>query len=99
MLAGLQDFIEQHPSGDILIVLHQMGSHGPAYYRRYPEAFRVFTPTCETSQLDNCDRDQIVNTYDNTIIYTDYFLARVIDFLRAYDDRFETAMLYAGDHG
>ncbi len=99
MLSGLREFIEQHPEGDILIVLHQMGSHGPAYFKRYPPEFQVFKPTCETSQLDSCNQSQIGNTYDNTILYTDFFLGNVIELLRSYDDRFETGMLYAGDHG
>jgi len=99
MLSGLQDFIEQKENGDILIVLHQMGSHGPAYYRRYPDAFRVFVPSCDTNELDSCSEEEIGNTYDNTILYTDHFLGQVIEFLRDYDDRFETVMLYASDHG
>ena len=99
MLAGLQSYIDRQTSEDILIVLHQMGSHGPAYYKRYPPEFRVFTPTCDTSQLDSCSKSEIGNAYDNTILYTDHFLGEVIDLLRSYDDRFETVMLYASDHG
>lgn len=99
MLTGLDDYIGNHPYGDILIVLHQMGSHGPAYYKRYPEAFHVFEPTCDTNQLDDCSAAEIGNAYDNTIVYTDHFLARVIEFLGNYDDRFETALLYVSDHG
>ncbi len=99
MLDGLQSFIDRHPSGDILIVLHHMGSHGPAYYKRYPETFRRFTPTCETSQLNACSAEEISNTYDNTLLYTDYFLSKVIALLRGNDDRFETAMIYVSDHG
>jgi lipid A ethanolaminephosphotransferase len=99
MLAGLQEYIDSHPEGDLLIVLHQMGSHGPAYYKRYPDAFRKFTPTCDSSQLDNCSAEEISNSYDNTILYTDHFLAEVIELLHSNDDHFETVMLYAGDHG
>ncbi|MEJ8566435.1 phosphoethanolamine transferase [Elongatibacter sediminis] len=99
MLAGLQSLVDRQPSGDILIVLHQMGSHGPAYYKRYPESYRVFRPTCESEQLDSCTEEQISNSYDNTIRYTDHFLARVVDFLHSNDARFETAMVYISDHG
>lgn len=99
LLAGLQDYVDQQGSGDILIILHQMGSHGPAYYKRYPPAFEVFKPTCKSSLLDECSTEEINNTYDNTILYTDYFLSLVIDFLRDNDERFETAMLYVSDHG
>ncbi|MEJ2534210.1 MAG: phosphoethanolamine--lipid A transferase [Gammaproteobacteria bacterium] len=99
LLAGLDSYIETHPSGDILIVLHQMGSHGPAYHKRYPPRFRVFEPTCDTAQLDQCTSEEIDNSYDNTIVYTDYFLSRAIDLLRRYDAEFDTVMLYVGDHG
>ncbi len=99
MLVGLQEYVDAHPSGDILIVLHQMGSHGPAYYKRYPDAYRKFTPTCDTSQLDDCAPETIGNAYDNTILYTDHFLSQAIDFLMRNDSRFETGLLYVSDHG
>jgi lipid A ethanolaminephosphotransferase len=84
---------------DMLIVLHQKGSHGPAYYKRVPEQFRRFTPVCETSELQQCSREQIVNAYDNTILYTDYVLAKLIDLLKQQPDSVDTAMIYASDHG
>jgi len=99
MLEGLQAYVDGQAKGDILIILHQMGSHGPAYFKRYPPEFRRFTPTCDTSQLDDCTLDAIVNSYDNSILYTDWFLAQAIDLLRRNDDRFETALMYVGDHG
>ncbi|ROH87310.1 phosphoethanolamine--lipid A transferase [Pseudomethylobacillus aquaticus] len=99
MLAGLPAHIEQHQDQDMLIVLHQMGSHGPAYYKRYPADFEQFKPACQSSNLADCSSEEIVNAYDNTLLYTDYFLAEVIDLLKQYDGRFETAMLYVSDHG
>lgn len=99
MLAGLDEWIEATESGDVAIVLHQMGNHGPAYYKRYPKAFERFTPVCETTALENCTEAEITNAYDNALLYTDYFLAQVIHFLEQYDDRFETAMFYISDHG
>ena len=99
MLSGLKEYIDARPAGDIVIVLHQMGSHGPSYYQRYPLKFEVFTPACHTNELKDCTKEELDNVYDNTILYTDYFLSRVIDFLKQYDDRFETAMFYASDHG
>lgn len=98
MLDGLQKYIDAQ-TGDILIVLHQMGNHGPAYYKRYPEAFERFTPVCRTNDLGSCTHDEIINAYDNAILYTDYFLSRVISLLKSNDDKFETAMLYVSDHG
>ncbi|MDZ4184979.1 MAG: phosphoethanolamine--lipid A transferase [Desulfuromonadales bacterium] len=99
MLAGLQNFIEQQRSGDILIVLHQMGNHGPAYYKRYPARFQIFAPVCATNQLEECHPEEISNAYDNAVLYTDYFLAQVVDLLKENDGTFDTAMLYMSDHG
>lgn len=99
MLIGLQEYIDAQPKGDITIVLHQMGNHGPAYYKRYPQSFERFTPTCKTNQLEECSNEEIGNTYDNAILYTDYFLDKVINLLKKNSDRFETAMLYMSDHG
>ena len=98
MLSGLQEYIDSHPTGDILIVLHQMGNHGPAYYKRYPKDFEVFTPVCETNQLEECTKEEIGNSYDNAILYTDYFLSKVIELLKQ-NSRFEAAMFYISDHG
>ena len=83
---------------DMFIVLHQKGSHGPAYYRRVPERFRTFVPVCQTSELQKCTRQEIVNAYDNTIFYTDYVLDKVIKLLQSYP-ALNTAMLYMSDHG
>lgn len=99
MLADLQNYIDLHPRGDILIVLHQMGNHGPAYYKRYPQAFEKFKPACRESDLSLCSRDEIVNAYDNAILYTDHFLAKAIELLQKNDSKFETGLFYVSDHG
>jgi lipid A ethanolaminephosphotransferase len=80
-------------------VLHQKGSHGPSYYLRYPKQFEGFRPVCRTNQLENCTPEQIVNAYDNSIVYTDHMLARTITLLKAQSARFDTALLYVSDHG
>ncbi|MBU0542992.1 MAG: phosphoethanolamine transferase, partial [Gammaproteobacteria bacterium] len=84
---------------DLLIVLHQMGNHGPAYYKRYPPEFERFTPVCKTNVLSKCTDEEINNAYDNAILYTDYFLAQTIGLLKKFDSSHETAMLYVSDHG
>jgi lipid A ethanolaminephosphotransferase len=84
---------------DSVLVLHQIGSHGPAYYLRYPEAFRKFTPECQTAELGNCKDADIVNAYDNTILYTDHFLSGIIDKLKARSDKIAAGMIYMSDHG
>lgn len=99
MLKGLDQFIASKKGKDILIVLHQMGNHGPEYYRRYPKAFEQFTPTCKSGELSTCTQQEVDNAYDNAILYTDYFLSEVIRFLKQYDNTYETAMLYVSDHG
>ena len=99
MLVGLDDFIEKNRDKDILIVLHQMGNHGPAYYKRYTHEYEKYTPVCKTNQLQECKRQEIVNAYDNALRYTDNFLAQTIDFLKKYDENRTTAMLYMADHG
>lgn len=99
MLVGLQDYIDDQKKGDIVIVLHQMGNHGPAYYKRYPKKFEKFTPACQTNELADCSREEINNAYDNAILYTDYFLNQVVELLKRNDRKFETAMLYVSDHG
>lgn len=84
---------------DTVIVLHQIGSHGPAYYRRYEDGLRTFTPDCRTPDLPKCSLDEVRNAYDNTILETDAFLADVIEMLKSKDDRISSAFLYASDHG
>ncbi|AFL49715.1 lipid A ethanolaminephosphotransferase [Sinorhizobium fredii] len=84
---------------DSVIVLHQLGSHGPSYYLRYPEAFRRFTPDCRTPELMNCTTEEIVNAYNNTILYTDHVLASVARLLENHQDRIAGAMIYMSDHG
>jgi lipid A ethanolaminephosphotransferase len=99
MLIGLDNYIKKHKGKDILIILHQMGNHGPAYYKRYTKDFEKFKPVCKTNQLEQCSKDEISNAYDNAILYTDYFLSKTINFLKKYDKTHETAMIYMSDHG
>jgi lipid A ethanolaminephosphotransferase len=99
MLPYVQSYINNHPTGDIFIVLHQMGNHGPAYYKRYPDSFRVFKPACETNQLEKCSTEEIDNAYDNAILYTDYFLSKTIDLLDSNKKDFESTLIYVSDHG
>ncbi len=86
--------------GDAVIVLHMMGSHGPAYYKRYPPEFEKFTPVCKSSQFSHCTSEEIVNAYDNTILYADHVLAELAVKLKALDAAgHPTSMIYVSDHG
>lgn len=96
-LKALQDKAETITRNTV-IVLHQIGSHGPSYWLRYPPDRELFTPACKTPELTQCSTEEIVNAYDNTIAYTDWFLAQVIDLLDA-SDRVIPAMYYVSDHG
>jgi lipid A ethanolaminephosphotransferase len=83
---------------DTVLVLHQIGSHGPTYYLRYPEEFERFTPACRTAEFKKCTPQEITNAYDNTIAYTDQVLAETIEFLEGQAG-LTTALLYVSDHG
>ena len=100
LLDGLPELIRT-ASKDLVVVLHQKGSHGPAYAKRYPAGFGRFGPACATSEFDHCTRASIAAAYDNTILYTDTVLAQTIDLLRdaAHADGVDTALLYFSDHG
>ena len=84
---------------DTLILLHQMGNHGPAYYKRYPKEFEEYKPVCMTNELAKCDDQSVINAYDNAIRYTDYFLNNVINTLKKYEQDYDVVMVYISDHG
>lgn len=90
--------IPQDDNRPRLIVLHQMGSHGPAYYKRVPTQFKVFKPTCDTNAIQGCSRDALLNSYDNTLLYTDYVLDTLIETLKN-TTKYQTALWYLSDHG
>ncbi len=100
LLQGLPEIIRK-ASGDMVIVLHQKGSHGPSYWKRYPDAFKRFGPQCETNELSKCSTESIVAAYDNTIVYTDHVLARAIEILArsSAQDNVDTSLMYFSDHG
>lgn len=97
LLTGLAGKINAG-KGDQLIVLHQLGNHGPNYFERYPLRYERWKPVCKMGELDLCTKQEIVNAYDNAILYTDAVLAQLIDLLEAQAER-NTALLYVSDHG
>lgn len=97
LLENLDEYIG-NITKDAFIILHTMGSHGPTYYKRYPAAFKKFTPTCDTADIQKCTREEVVNTYDNTVLYTDYVVAKAIQVLKRYP-RLESGLMYVSDHG
>ncbi len=85
--------------GTQMWVLHQLGNHGPAYARRHPPAFARFEPECTSGDLGQCSREQIVNAYDNAILYTDHLLAMLQRKLAEHAGRVDAAFVYVSDHG
>ncbi len=83
----------------VVLVMHQMGSHGPAYYKRSAPDVKTFKPECTTNALAECGHAELVNGYDNSIRQTDRFLGRTIDWLKSRSADYDTALLYQSDHG
>jgi lipid A ethanolaminephosphotransferase len=98
VLKGLEQRIRSSTREKIFVVLHQRGSHGPAYYERYPKQFEIFKPACHSVELHQCTSEELVNAYDNTILYTDYFLHRAIELLKGFPGT-ATMLMYVSDHG
>lgn len=98
LLAGLRETIESSPEDKVLIILHTSTSHGPAYCNRYPSEFEIYTPVCDNVEQAAKAPQELINAYDNTMVYTDFLLNSIIDTLKGITDR-SCAMLYISDHG
>ena len=98
LLAGLEEEIKASTNDKLLVVIHTSTSHGPTYNKKYPPEFEAFTPVCTTVEMAKADRQELINAYDNTILYTDYLLHSVIEVLRGVEER-KCAMIYISDHG
>lgn len=99
LLQGLDKQIADMKEGNKVVAFHLMGSHGPTYYRRYPAEDRFFLPDCPRSDIENCSNEELVNTYDNTIRYTDKVLAQLIAKLKTLESRYNVGLVYLSDHG
>jgi lipid A ethanolaminephosphotransferase len=98
LLTGLEQRIRTSPSQKVFVVLHQGGSHGPAYSTRYPGNFEVFKPVCRSVELGKCPKEELINAYDNTILYTDFVVSQTIDILKKLQNT-STLLIYVSDHG
>jgi lipid A ethanolaminephosphotransferase len=98
LLSGLQEQILASKNNKILIVLHTTTSHGPTYNKKYPPQFEKFKPVCNSVELGKCTTEELINAYDNTIVYTDYILSSLIESLKQLDE-YKSTMLYVSDHG
>lgn len=103
LLQGLEQRLEALPAArrarGVVLVMHQMGSHGPGYHQRAPFAFKRFLPECTSNRLQDCSREQLANAYDNSIAYTDHVLASTITWLQDRQASYDPALVYVSDHG
>ncbi|WP_214225065.1 phosphoethanolamine--lipid A transferase EptA [Pedobacter sp. B4-66] len=98
LLTGLKDQILASKKNKIFTVLHTSTSHGPTYSKKYPAQFETFKPVCNSVELGNCSQTELINAYDNTIVYTDYILSKVIEDLKQLNE-FKSTMIFVSDHG
>ncbi len=98
LLTGLETSLGQTHGSEVW-VLHQLGNHGPAYYRRYPPAFEQFKPACHDDDLSRCRPEEIINAYDNAILYTDFVMTQLINILQKNEASIDSVLIYVSDHG
>ncbi|WP_165313589.1 phosphoethanolamine transferase [Vibrio ziniensis] len=99
LLQDLDAEVSTQSGKDQLYVLHFIGSHGPTYWKRYPEHHELFTPSCNRADIENCSDEEIRNVYDNTIAYTDFLISQLIEKLKVYGEDYNVALMYISDHG
>jgi lipid A ethanolaminephosphotransferase len=95
----LDEEISNFDDKNAVIYMHLIGSHGPTYYKRYPREKAEFLPDCQTSDIQNCSDEEIINSYDNTILYTDYVMSKIISYLKDNQKGRKVAVFYVSDHG
>ncbi|MEM6159366.1 kdo(2)-lipid A phosphoethanolamine 7''-transferase [Erwinia sp. P6884] len=93
LVSELRDSVDRHPDGKHLVILHTKGSHY-LYTERYPRAWARYQPECLGID-DQCSTQEMVNSYDNSLLYTDHVLKSVFDQLRNRN----ALVFYASDHG
>ncbi len=98
LLSGLKEQILASKKNKVLIILHTSTSHGPTYSKKYPPSFETFKPVCNSVELGKCSHEELLNAYDNTIVYTDYILFNVIEDLKQLKE-YKSAMIFVSDHG
>jgi lipid A ethanolaminephosphotransferase len=98
LLSGLMEEIQASDKDKVLVILHTNTSHGPTYNKKYPAEFEAFTPVCTTVEMSKANPQELMNAYDNSVLYTDYIIHSAIEILKEFTDR-RTCMLYVSDHG
>ena len=98
LVAGLAGEIKLTKSPKVLVIIHTSTSHGPTYYKKYPPRFEIFKPVCKSVEPKGCSQSEIINAYDNTILYTDFLLHSIISQLNELNE-YDSTMIYVSDHG
>lgn len=98
LLTNFAEKVRQN-DGNTFVVMHQTGSHGPAYFEHYPKETEQWKPVCTTENLSSCSKEELINVYDNTVYYTSIFLSKIMDELNKLSDEYNVALIYASDHG
>ncbi len=99
LLPLLQNDLATYKSGKKFVVLHfGDGSHGPIYQKRYPKSFQKFKPLCTDADIvNNCTKEELYNSFDNTILYVDFVVSSAIDMLDKSGVPY--VFIYLPDHG
>ncbi len=95
LLDTMKRIVAADTENDLLFILHCYGSHF-SYHQRYPREVAYFLPDDDVA-IERQHKQKIWNAYDNSIRYTDQFLASMIDYLASLDAC--SALLYSSDHG
>lgn len=98
LTCGLKERIQRSQKKKVLVVLHTTTSHGPDYQSKYPQEFEVYKPVCTNVEDAHKELDKLVNAYDNTIVYSDYYMRNLADTLKTMTE-WNAALLYVSDHG
>jgi glucan phosphoethanolaminetransferase (alkaline phosphatase superfamily) len=78
------------------ITIQMIGSHW-WYESRYTDEFRQFKPVIDSKHIPSLSKEQIINSYDNTILYLDFFLNETIKIIEKSNTK--TILIYLSDHG
>ena len=99
LLKGAHQQLDAADNNDHFMVLHQLGSHGPEYYKRSKPDQKKFLPECQSNELQSCDQRAIINAYDDSILVTDRLLGETVRMLKSMQADYNTALVYVSDHG
>ncbi len=99
LFEGLGDVIASSSKDKVLIIIHTSTSHGPSYNKHYPQEFELFTPVCNTVEMSKADPQELMNSYDNSILYTDYLIHTAIEQVKSLPQEWRSCVMYVSDHG